>query len=154
MHRYTFLSLFACCYIMPTIGFIIASYVVGGQNVDISCDNSSPVKLSSWLFTYASVVIVQIIVNILGVIYYYMSGDGEEQSVGTVAKVISYVIITLGLIFTVIWILLGIIILFVYSLNCFGTAQSIAIMVSLVMVYQLVYIIINIYIVVKIKHAK
>ena len=118
---------------------------MGGINVGVACSASAPVSFSAWLFTYAGYGIFQLVLSAISFLIYMVS----KGNVG--ATYVSIGVIILGITFTAIWTIVGLVSTFAFSLGCYYYASSVFTMMIITMVYQLIWIGVHIYIAVKIR---
>jgi len=147
-------SMLLCFSFIPTICFIATSYVIAVQNIGLTCDSRSPIALSSWLFTFASYSIFQLIIIGIALFLYLRDDDSSQKYEGSnksTGPIIMMIAIFPGLFFNGFWNVVGWFISLAYSRDCFY--QSGFFFVIITLFYQWFWIILHVYYCIKLKRS-
>ncbi len=115
--------------VIPTLGLAIAQFVIAGQNTDIDCDDGAVVALSTWLYACAAVSLASSF-SVLCLLGFMLSGH-----IKSAASLFCCIICPSGF-FLLAWNIVGAVALFRDSEDCMKEAESIWIMVLVVLCFQ------------------
>lgn len=111
-----------------SLAMSIASYIVAYSNMNLTCDDSTVVKLTTWLIVYASVNLVFIFIELFATM---------AVCYGKLCTALIFKIpLAFNGLFTLAWNIVGAVVLFRDSMNCLDKGTSLWAMTLTVLIYQ------------------
>jgi len=120
----TTLPIFVCLILLPSIALTIVSFVIGGIDFEIECDNGAFVSLSTLLFAYAGtsvgyIVIVIIVIFVALGFLWTVENDKRAARVLFITFMVLAIVTCIIIIFNnFLWVIASFYVLFEQTYNC------------------------------------